>query len=148
MLPKAKLEISHSSTTFTNTIFTKSPQIRSYIMSKLPYQSPKQASAEFKPASVADHTQAAVDTWWPYGCTRTAGLAEAGRKATATHPSTPTRAHSFSASCRARSLPQSSSAIAAVPSSSSRAAAAAPLLNSSRTLPRHDPLYILDPLAP
>ena len=47
LLPKAKLEISHSSTTFTNTVSTNSPRIRSYGGEKIEFQA---VSSELKPA--------------------------------------------------------------------------------------------------
>ena len=47
LLPKEKLEISHSSITFTNTVSTDSPRIRSYGGEKIEFQA---VSSELKPA--------------------------------------------------------------------------------------------------
>ena len=64
LLPKAKLEISHSSTAFTNTVFTDSPQIRSYTCTKQLCQSSTSGpDGQFESALVADSAQALATAW-------------------------------------------------------------------------------------
>ena len=64
LLPKSKLENSHSSTSFTNTVSTDSPRIRSYGGEKIEFQA---VSAELKPTlprmswlTSIDHTRRVV----------------------------------------------------------------------------------------
>ena len=79
MVPKAKLEISRSSTIVIKEVFANSPWIRSYRIAKSRCQMDSKAPESVpRTRVVADRPQATATTWRPYTGVGLAGQARAG----------------------------------------------------------------------